>query len=75
MSTYRGKEEEDSQTYDGKMHTWEVGLKEDNTTNRAAWRDKIISYTGDPRLWDKPGKKKKNTINIQMISGFDISRW
>ena len=27
----------------------EVGLKEDNTTNRAAWRNKIISYTGDPR--------------------------
>ena len=24
-------------------------LKEDNTTNRAAWRNKIISYTGDPR--------------------------
>ena len=27
----------------------EVGLKEDNMTNRAAWRNKIISYTGDPR--------------------------
>ena len=27
----------------------EVGLKEDNTTNRAAWRNTIISYTGDPR--------------------------
>ena len=27
----------------------EAGLKEDNTTNRAAWRNKIISYTGDPR--------------------------
>ena len=27
----------------------EVGLKEDNTTNRAAWRNKFISYTGDPR--------------------------
>ena len=38
----------------------QVGLKEDNTTNRAAWRNKIISYTGDPRWRDKPGKKKKN---------------
>ena len=37
----------------------EVGLKYDNTTNRAAWWNKIISYTGDPRSWDKPGKKKK----------------
>ena len=26
-----------------------VDLKEDNTTNRAAWRNKIISYTGDSR--------------------------
>ena len=23
--------------------------EEDNTTNRAVWRNKIISYTGDPR--------------------------
>ena len=27
----------------------EVGPKEDNTTNRAALRNTIISYTGDPR--------------------------
>ena len=27
----------------------EVGLKKDNATNRAAWRNMIISYTGDPR--------------------------
>ena len=27
----------------------EMGLKEDKTTNRAAWRNTIISYTGDPR--------------------------
>ena len=29
----------------------EVGLKEDKTTNRAEWRNKINSYidTGDPR--------------------------
>ena len=26
-----------------------AGLKENNTTNRAAWRNTIISYTGDPR--------------------------
>ena len=26
-----------------------MGLKEDKTTNRAAWRNTIISYTGDPR--------------------------
>ena len=24
-------------------------LKEDNATNRAIWRKKLISYTGDPR--------------------------
>ena len=27
----------------------EIGLKEDNTTNRAAWRNTIIRYTGEPR--------------------------
>ena len=27
----------------------EVGVKEDNTTNRAEWRNNINSYTGDPR--------------------------
>ena len=31
---------------------------EDNTTNRAAWRNKIISYTGHPRWRDKPGTQK-----------------
>ena len=32
-----------------KREMTKVGLKEDNTTNRAAWRNKIISYTGDLR--------------------------
>ena len=27
----------------------EAGLKEDNKTNRAVWRDNITSYIGDPR--------------------------
>ena len=27
----------------------EAGLKEENTTNRAEWRNKITSYTGDLR--------------------------
>ena len=31
-----------------KRNVSEVGLKEDNTRNRAALRNKIISYTGDP---------------------------
>ena len=30
----------------------EVGLKEDNTTNRAELKNKLISYTGDPRSDD-----------------------
>ena len=37
------------------------GLIEDNTTNKAAWRNKIISYTGDPRFRDKPGTEKKSS--------------
>ena len=27
----------------------EAGQEDDNATNRAAWRKKLISYTGDPR--------------------------
>ena len=27
----------------------QAGLKEDNATNRAEWRKKLISFTGDPR--------------------------
>ena len=30
----------------------ELGLKEDNATNRAEWRQNLISYTGDPRRQD-----------------------
>ena len=41
----------------------QAGLKEDNATNRAEWRNKLISYTGDPRCWDKPGMKKKLIVN------------
>ena len=33
-----------------------VGMKESNTTNRAAWRKKIDSHTSDPR---EAGDKKK----------------
>ena len=34
--------------YACKRDMTEVGLKEDKPANRAAWRNKIISYTGDP---------------------------
>ena len=30
----------------------EAGLKEDNTTNRAEWRKKLISYTGESAILD-----------------------
>ena len=54
MWTYQLKEEEGGQTYDGKMcvnkrDMTQAGLKEDKATNRAEWRKKLISYTGDPR--------------------------
>ena len=32
-----------------KIAMTQAGLKEGNTTNRAEWRKKLISYTGDPR--------------------------
>ena len=34
-------------------------LEEDSATNRAEWRKKLISFTGDTILWAKPGMKKK----------------
>ena len=40
----------------------QAGLKEDNATNRAIWRKKLISYTGDPGWRDKPGMKKKKKM-------------
>ena len=51
MWTYQVKEEEGGQTQDGKTRVRETqaGLKEDNATNRAEWRKKLISYTGDPK--------------------------
>ena len=39
----------------------EAGLKEDNTTNRAAWMKKINSNTGDPISWNKPGTKMEKS--------------
>ena len=49
----------------------ELGMKEDNTTNRAAWRNKIISYTGDTRSRDKPGTKKKIILYFIQIRHTD----
>ena len=55
-----------------KSHMTEMGLKEDNATNRAEWRKKLISYTGDPTRRDKPGTKKKKNKNkkkkFQLVS-------
>ena len=51
-------EEEDNQLYQRLQMTGQARDEEDNTTNRAERRKKIISYTGDPRWRDKPGMKK-----------------
>ena len=51
----------------------EAGLKEDNTTNRAAWMKKITSYTGDSVWREKPGMKKKTgvgSIRVAIASGW-----
>ena len=50
MWTHQGKEEEGGQTLDGKLQAREIRQRrKDNATNRAEWRRKLISYTGDPR--------------------------
>ena len=43
----------------------EAGLKEDNATSRTEWREKLTSYTGDPRWRDKPGTNIMKNI-LQM---------
>ena len=40
------------------------GLRAGEETDRVMWRRKIISHTGDPTWWEKPGEKKKNTTYI-----------
>ena len=59
------KEEEGGQTWGGKKTDMtEAGLKEDKTTNRAAWENNNVkSYTIDPRRRDKPGTRKTNTTS------------
>ncbi len=44
-------------------------LRWNDATNTAEWRNKINSYTGDPRCWDKPGTKRKlrNLKNVFTI--------
>ena len=63
---YQGKEEEGSQRWADacKRDMTEAGLKEDNATNRAEWRNKIKSYTGDPRARNKPRTKKKQDLRV-----------
>ena len=36
-----------------------TGLRAGEETDREMWRRNIISYTGDPTLWEKPEEKKK----------------
>ena len=44
-----------------KRDVTEAGLIEDNTTNRAAWRNTIISYRQHQMVrWGKPEKKEKD---------------
>ena len=43
----------------------EVGLKEDNTANREAWRNRIISYyTGDPDDGTRQGGRRSCYIYL-----------
>ena len=38
--------------YPCKSDMTEAGLKEENASNRADWRKKLISYSGDPAVLD-----------------------
>ena len=66
MWTYQGKEE-GGQNLRGKhackRDMTEAGLKEDNATNRAAWRKKLISYTPDDGT--SQGRRNHYTLATQ----------
>ena len=64
--------------YTCKRDMTEEGLKEDKITNRAAWRNKIISYTGDPR-WQARDEEDNTTNSAswrnKIISYTGDPRW
>ena len=49
----------------------QAGVKEDNATNRAKWRKKLISYTGDPQMTgqarDEEEEKPRNSTVTSTI--------
>ena len=51
-------EEEANQLYRRPQMTGQASDEEDNATNMAKRRKKLINYTGDPRWRDKPGMMK-----------------
>ena len=52
----------------------EVGLEDDNTTNRAAWRNKILSYTGEPQMTGQAMDREENNIDIKIHVIINISK-
>ena len=44
--------------YACKRDATQAGMKEDNATNRADWRNKLLSYTGDSDDWTSPGRRR-----------------
>ena len=47
--------------------------EDDNTTNRAALRNKIISYTGDPTMTGQAKDEDDNTTNRAALRNKIIS--
>ena len=41
-----------------------TGLRSGEETDRAMWKRKIFSHTGDCARWKKPGEKKKEISYI-----------
>ncbi len=42
-----------------------IGLRAGEEKDRAMWRRKIISYTGDPTRWEKPEEKERKVLHLE----------
>ena len=55
--------------YACKRDMTEAGLKEGNTTNMAAWRKRLIKYTGDPQMTGQArDEEQEETVNLKRIT-------
>ena len=46
----------------------QAGLKEDNATNGAEWRKRLLSYTGDPQMTGQARDEEEDSFDSILFS-------